>query len=346
MTGKNNRPFRFLRLPWVQNLGLAIVAVLLTLVLLEIALRLFPVKSMVYMESREPFYVDDSSEWGYRYPSNPRGYFDEDNSVIFYPNSLGFRDEEFQPSIPPGTLRITLLGDSFAYGEGVWLEDTAAYRMEALLSEQVGCPVEVYNFASSGTSFDDYLEIYEEQAAAFDTDLLVIWYFLNDVETGGTLGYLGADIARYGRHLPRLRQHSALIDLLATGLDTRSSTQDMIDEYNSAYLPESERWQTVVDDMDRLAQLAARNETPVVLFVHPVLFHLDDSYPFTAIHQKVIEAAGSAGITAYDLFPAFEGETGETLWVHPVDQHPNEIGHAIAAEYAADRIAPLLPDCP
>jgi hypothetical protein len=217
--------------------------------------------------------------------------------------------------------------------------------MEALLSEQTGCPVEVYNFAQSGASFGDYLEIYEEQAAAFDTDLLVVWYFLNDVETGGTLGYLGADIPRYGRHLPRLRQRSALVDLLALGLDTRSATQDMIDEYHAAYLPESERWQAVVDEMDRLSQLAAQNGTPVVLFVHPILFRLDSGYPFADVHQQVIEAAGSAGITAYDLFPAFEGKTGEALWVHPVDQHPNETGHAITAEYAADRIAPLLPGC-
>jgi hypothetical protein len=346
LTGKNNRSFRFLRLRWVQNLGLALVAVFLTLALLEIALRLVSVKSMVYMESREPFYVDDSSDWGYRYPSNPRGYFDENNSVIFSPNSLGFRDTEFQPSIPPGTLRVTLFGDSFAYGEGVWWEDTAAYRLESLLSDRVGCPVEVYNFAESGASFADYLDIYEEQASGYDTDLLVIWYFLNDVETGGTLGFLGADIPRYGQHLPVLRQYSALADLLAAGLDTRSATQDMIDEYNGAYLSDSERWQSVVADMDRLSVLAAENGTPVVLFVHPVLFRLDDCYPFADVHRQVIAAAESAGITAYDLFPAFEGKDGESLWVHPVDQHPNEIGHAIAAEYAAERIAPLLPACP
>ena len=31
-----------------------------------------------------------------------------------------------------------------------------------------------------------------------------------------------------------------------------------------------------------------------------------------------------------DLQPAFAGHDGPELWVHPTNQHPNEIGHRIA----------------
>jgi hypothetical protein len=33
-----------------------------------------------------------------------------------------------------------------------------------------------------------------------------------------------------------------------------------------------------------------------------------------------------------DLFDAFRGRDGPSLWVHPTNQHPNEEAHAIAAE--------------
>ena len=32
-----------------------------------------------------------------------------------------------------------------------------------------------------------------------------------------------------------------------------------------------------------------------------------------------------------ELFPALEGETDQALWVHRVDQHPNEIANRLAA---------------
>ena len=34
----------------------------------------------------------------------------------------------------------------------------------------------------------------------------------------------------------------------------------------------------------------------------------------------------------FNLLPAFMGMDGTQLWVSPFDQHPNERGHAVAAE--------------
>jgi lysophospholipase L1-like esterase len=44
------------------------------------------------------------------------------------------------------------------------------------------------------------------------------------------------------------------------------------------------------------------------------------------------------GIEMIDLFHVFEGRPYASLWVHASDQHPNEEGHAIAAEALADFI--------
>jgi hypothetical protein len=63
---------------------------------------------------------------------------------------------------------------------------------------------------------------------------------------------------------------------------------------------------------------------------------LDDECPLHPIHEKVRKASESVDIPYLDLIPAFEGYDYADLWVHGSDQHPNEIGHEIAAEAMAN----------
>ena len=63
-----------------------------------------------------------------------------------------------------------------------------------------------------------------------------------------------------------------------------------------------------------------------------MLFGLEGEYPFTAAHEKVGRFAGNAGIAFHDLLPTFRGRSSAALWVHPVDLHPNESAHRLAAE--------------
>jgi hypothetical protein len=45
------------------------------------------------------------------------------------------------------------------------------------------------------------------------------------------------------------------------------------------------------------------------------------------------------GGKALDLLPAFHGRSATELWVHPTDQHPNEVAHRIAAKKLAEFLA-------
>jgi hypothetical protein len=94
-----------------------------------------------------------------------------------------------------------------------------------------------------------------------------------------------------------------------------------------------------------MGRTARERGVRVVVCVHPILFRLGPSYPFARIHQQVLDAARRAGLDAVDLAAAFDGTQPEDLWVHRSDQHPNQIAHALAARFAAERIRPLLPPC-
>jgi lysophospholipase L1-like esterase len=291
--------------------------------------------------SRIGWQLAPHQRWKTIYPSNERGYFDAEGAVRYRTNAQGFRGDDFVTERRPGVLRIALLGDSFAFGIGVREEDTVARKLEQDLAPR--CRVEVLNFGVLGYSTEQEEALLRKRVLDYQPDLVVVWYFLNDPEIKGTLRFLGAhDKPGF---FPLARRFSALARLVGTHLDTGLSVRALVSTYTSAYRADDPRWKTVEEALGRLARTSRERNLPVVLFVHPVLFRLDQRYPFAAVHRQVVEAATRAGLPAFDLFEAFQGRRAEDLWVHRSDQHPNEIGQALAADYAAARLAPLLPAC-
>lgn len=284
------------------------------------------------------------AEWGHMYSSNERGYFDGANMVHYRANSAGFRGPDLSASKPPHTLRIAILGDSFAFGEGVKDDDVAARRIERRLNERSACAIEVLNFGTPGYDTVDEAKLVEHPVMDARPDIVVVWYFLNDAEAVGTMGYLtGYQKAQF---LPWYREFSALARLIGSRLDMNASGSHLVGDYLRAYRDDSRGFAGVKEGLARISEVAHRSGARVALFVHPILYRLDDRYPFAGIHAKVLAAARGAGMEAFDLFDAFRGRDGVSLWVHPSDQHPNEEAHRIAAEFAAERLLPLLPSCP
>jgi hypothetical protein len=62
---------------------------------------------------------------------------------------------------------------------------------------------------------------------------------------------------------------------------------------------------------------------------------LDGSYPFADASREIANVLAAAGIPQHDLMSALGRRTAESLWVHPVDRHPNEVAHRLAAESLA-----------
>jgi hypothetical protein len=99
----------------------------------------------------------------------------------------------------------------------------------------------------------------------------------------------------------------------------------------------SPRWRDARARIPRLRQMADQDGFEIVAVIFPLLYRLDD-YPLEPEHLEVKSTFAAAGIEAVDLLDSFRGHRAEDLWAHPVDPHPNEIAHGIAAE----RLARLL----
>lgn len=89
-------------------------------------------------------------------------------------NSKGLRDREYSYGKPPGTLRILVLGDSFADALEVPLEDSFQEVMEARLNEHLDRPVEVINGGVWGYGNDQELLFYRLEGRKYQPDLVLL----------------------------------------------------------------------------------------------------------------------------------------------------------------------------
>ena len=142
---------------------LAGLAIAITLVGLEIALRLFGLG--------EPPTFDVNNDYGYLMRPNQtvstRGY-------PFRINRAGLRGSDFAVPKPPGLFRILFLGDSITYGGGaIRDEDLFVNRVALELGKSEGRSVEAVNVSAPGWGFEN-MAGYVESVGLHDSDL-VIW---------------------------------------------------------------------------------------------------------------------------------------------------------------------------
>ena len=84
-----------------------------------------------------------------------------------------------------------------------------------------------------------------------------------------------------------------------------------------------------------------------LLFIEPIFgcfpaVDKNDRYPFSSIVELLEQYARDNDMPHLNLFPAYLGKNGPSLWVSTYDQHPNPEGHAIAAREITPFVAELL----
>ncbi len=92
-------------------------------------------------------------------------------------NSIGIRDDrEFTHAKPEGKTRILLFGDSFTFGSGVEVDERYSNRLERDFGN-----VEIMNFGVGSTGVDRQFLIYQYLGKNYDSDILMINPYLNNI---------------------------------------------------------------------------------------------------------------------------------------------------------------------
>ncbi len=331
-----------------KKLLLAATALIFSLGVAELALRVFngapprgnltPVPGSIRTRSNHsglPYLLRPGARVKHSFPSNPRGYFDPDSTLTYTINSLGFRGRETSRRKPAGMFRIVGVGDSFTFGTGVRVEDTflgdLEQRLAAIQPTEPTEPTGRFEVLNLGVMmFDTVTEVVllREIGVGYEPDIVVICFFLNDTDGGSTHSLFNVDSSRDG--VARLGRYSVLLDRILWGLERRRQTLELQTAYNQNFESGSRGWTQAQRALESAAELAKRDQFQLVLMIFPVLWNLSDNYPFSMIHETVASFARSRGIATLDLLPEFTGHQGPELWVHPTNQHPNEIAHEIA----------------
>lgn len=165
------------RRPRFAKVLLLAFGVLLALLIAEAALRIY---GFTYFN---PYIVD--LDVGYTLRPGAEGWWKKEALTYVKINDHGFRDRDHAIAKPPGTLRIAVLGDSFAEALQVPLEKTFTAVVEEKLQR---CPqpansiVEVLNFGVSGFSTTRELILLRKRVWSYSPDVIVLLFTTgNDV---------------------------------------------------------------------------------------------------------------------------------------------------------------------
>ena len=308
-----------------------VISVLLSFLLAEGVCRLLNIgdsRIVIWKEDRvqgQIYAYQPNGKLLYTYPDNPRGYFNEKNEVSGTINAKAFRglDRTFEKA--NGITRIAFLGDSFTLGMGVKDNDTLPVNFErAIQSKHPN--TQVLNFGVSGTSTKEQIKLVEEYVIQFKPDVVVIVVFLNDADRTGTINFISRP-----KVLAQVRKNSFFINALIGSIEKPILYQEMIRHYQDGYLEGSPGWESVKTALRKGKTLSEKQNFQLVVAVYPVLFKLDDTYPFKHIHKIIEDYCASLQIPFIDLLNGFIGQQDSKLWVHKTDQHPNEVANRIAA---------------
>jgi hypothetical protein len=161
------------------NISLLLFSALVSLFLLEIALRIIPHEKFK-VETPNPeraifWHYDPLLGW--KHKSFQEGRFGtQDFDVQVKINGQGLRDRAYSYQRKDGVFRIIVLGDSFTWGFGVEHHDIFTEIMERDLRN-----VEIINMGVSGYSTDqEYLQ-FKKEGSRYNPQLILLLFFEDDI---------------------------------------------------------------------------------------------------------------------------------------------------------------------
>jgi hypothetical protein len=151
-----------------RRLALMLFGLIFGLVIAEVALR---ITGYSYPE----FYVTDTSR-GYALRPNTAGLYRKENEVYVQINSDGLRDREHVKKKPANTIRIAIVGDSYAEALQVPLAAAFWQILQTRLPSCDGNPkqIEVINFGVSGYGTAQELITLREHVWDYSPDIVLL----------------------------------------------------------------------------------------------------------------------------------------------------------------------------
>ncbi|MBW2273975.1 MAG: hypothetical protein JRG96_11940 [Deltaproteobacteria bacterium] len=361
--------------PLRHRILLSAASLALTLLLLELGLRLF---APVPRFSEDNMYFAPDPHTGYRLAPNGRGTFH--NGIPANANRLGHRDDDPKQPKPEDELRILVVGDSFTVGRNVRRAEAYPQRLEARLRAAEREPVDVLNAGVGGWNPFQYAQYLDHYGAALESDLVIVGFFVGNDTLVRDANPDALMTAVLGRRVPRhsgaaspllsvrvfLYKHSQLARLLMNRApvefdfardDCRDfsqrfisiQTQRAVANHRAAADLAGGDLRRSLRQLSRMAAATRRLEIPLLVVLIPdesqINPHLqqrlraelpDLHFDFDQPQPLIGHWLSDRGIPFLDLLPAFRRDS-RCLYMN--DAHWTPEGHEFAARRIAEHLA-------
>jgi lysophospholipase L1-like esterase len=257
-------------------------------------------------------------------------------------NAAGLRGPELGER-DPASIRIAVVGDSFAFGTGVDLEGTLSSQLQRALTD-AGRSVEVLNFGVPGYTSTNVAAVVEHKALELRPDVVLYVFFANDIEPPTSYGPIPPDaridpLKAFPLRSAGLEGALVLVKRLALSFGfslARRSPSLSTTEY------ETGAGARLREAFERIRGLCAARGVEFRLAVYPFLTRVDLNQ-FRPIDELALADAARLGIRTVDLLDAFAGERDLThYWVSLFDGHPNADANAKVAAFLASWLSDSL----
>ena len=284
-------------------------------------------------------------------------------------NSLGFRDRDYLIPKSVNKYRIVVLGDSFTWGLGVDENDTIPKLLESDLQE-FSSNIEVINCGIEGTNTVQQLNIFKQRAIKYDPDLVLLIYYLNDIDFIPKLANRYYDSSMYSNYLltfnsgnaygnsirrfiSKVQIHSYFVSYLVPRIGALLRKFGVLDiagfRYATAYnrmfdgfIDGNPGWEESKRALREIIIACNKNKNRFILAIYPPLVDLNN-YPGKKAHLAIANYCKSLGITSIDLLQSLENKNPVKLRVNYKDPHPNAVANKLVTMQILTVIKEAIP---
>ena len=347
---------------------LVVGSILLTMILLEIGLRLFHPQLLIW-DYRQIWEPVAGVGW-HKQPDLDIIIHTAEGDVRLLTDADGYRIGELPQD--KSDIHILAVGDSFLEAPQVTYEASMTALLSENLAHDFSLPVTIVNAGVSGWDPNHYRVQVMQALEQSDYDLVLVFIFLQNDLITESIDYFPPTtilsppfwqanhslalnlLAIKAQLIAKLRQHSHLYRF---GEESHNLILARMGE-NSDYLPNElllseanhPKWQVTTDVLVDIAQMANTEDTAVLFIALPPFYYMDDDnlagmvralnlegdavdwqQPSRILSQKFTEA----GLDFVDVTPTMRAAyaVGNTELYGRIDRHFSPAGHQVVADF-------------
>src|SRR5580704_3257817 len=267
-------------------------------------------------------------------------------------DSNGFR---LRPvGLAPARHNVLIVGDSISFGTGVPYAKSYAPALESRLNQGLGQSVAVWNAAVPGYNTSQEAAMLLRAAPLVRPDLVVVQFCMNDyldppvLTAGGNLDQsysIAENGSAFSNPIKLLYYSRALVFFKEKFKDLQRARPEWFPVW-AHYIHRVQKkpgWQRAKDALLRIQDSCNRSGARLLFVIFPVEQQL--RIGDRAAQDDLLQFTRANGIETLDLYDSFRAHWRDGLYIDYWEQvkqfdkvHPNERGHALAAEQIAEAI--------